>query len=122
MRKIIMNDDIRSADTAPEDDAWLESLLRNGAAKQPYLDDNGFTERLMAALPSPRKKRNRGWIVCVMALFGMLIGGIGLHGMETSLQDLLRLAGGQAIPFNHLASLLILIGVFYWLTLDMALE
>lgn len=115
-----MNDDIRS--TIPEDDAWLESLLRNDAEAQPYIDDNGFTERTMAALPPSREKRTRGWIVGIMALLGMLVGVIGLHGMEASLQDLLRLVGGQAIPFNHLASLLILIGVFYWLTLDMALE
>ena len=117
-----MTDDIRSADTTPEDDAWLESLLHRDAAELPYLDDDGFTERLMAAMPPPRKKRNHEWIICAMALFGMLIGGIGLHGMEASLQDLLSLSNGQAIPWNHLASLLVVIGIFYWFTLDMALE
>lgn len=38
-----------------DEDAWIERLLREDAAHQPHIDDGGFSARVLAALPAPRK-------------------------------------------------------------------
>ncbi|MDB5987011.1 MAG: hypothetical protein JWR16_2064 [Nevskia sp.] len=60
----------------PGDDAWLESLLRADALRLPHIDDNGFSARVMGALPVPRKAVNR-WLVPTMAALGGAVA-IGL--------------------------------------------
>jgi len=48
-----MNDSPRSGSDAGDD--WLDTLLRTDAREHraDYLDDDGFTARVMAALPAP---------------------------------------------------------------------
>ncbi len=61
---------------APGDDAWLESLLLADARQQPHIDDAGFSARVMAALPAPRREVHR-WLVPAMAVLGGVVS-IGL--------------------------------------------
>jgi len=51
------------------DDAWLESLLRNDARQLAHIDDEGFSARVIAALPAPRRSV-RPWLVPAMAAIG----------------------------------------------------
>ena len=52
-------------DDAGLDDARLERLLREDAARDPYIEDGGFTARVMAGLPAPRRQRSsRAWSCC----------------------------------------------------------
>src|SRR5262249_3130076 len=44
------------------EDAWLERLLREDVEQQPHIDDAGFSARLIASLPPPRKPVPR-WLV-----------------------------------------------------------
>ncbi len=52
-----------------EEDAWLERLLREDAARQPHLEDAGFSARVLAALPAPRKSPTP-WLMPAAAVLG----------------------------------------------------
>jgi hypothetical protein len=54
--------------SAPGED-WLERLLREDAARAPHLEDGGFSARVMASLPPPRKPAAR-WLVPAMTALG----------------------------------------------------
>ena len=58
----------------PADDARLERLLRADAARDGYLEDAGFTARLLAQLPPPRPQRSYSWL-------GPALGGIAVAGV-----------------------------------------
>ncbi|WP_041521901.1 DUF5056 domain-containing protein [Gilvimarinus agarilyticus] len=46
-------------------DSWLEQRL---AEPEPYLDDDGFTEAVMARLPAPVSRRRLIWANVVVAV------------------------------------------------------
>lgn len=50
-------------------DAWIESLLREDAARQPHIADDGFAFRVMMNMPAPRKLAPK-WIVPMAAIVG----------------------------------------------------
>jgi hypothetical protein len=68
-----MNPQIPS-DLDPLDDARLEALLRADAAGEAYIEDAGFTARLMAQLPPPRRQRSYSWL-------GPALGGVAVAGV-----------------------------------------
>lgn len=53
-------------------DDWLERLLREDAAHAPHVEDAGFSARVMASLPPPRKPAVR-WLVPAMAALGAAV-------------------------------------------------
>jgi hypothetical protein len=53
------------------EDRWLEQLLRQDAALDPYVADDGFTGRVIAALPMPVRLRSYSWL-------GPALGGVGV--------------------------------------------
>lgn len=117
-----MIDDAESPVPAPAQDAWLESLLRDDALQAPYIDDDGFTARLMTALPPPRSRKNHGWIIFGMTVLGVLIGGVWLHGVAAFLHEFFNLLGGKPVSLNGLTAFLAPVAVFYWLSISAALE
>ena len=67
----------------------LEVLL-----SQPYVEDRGFTERVMSALPPPRRQRARGRILLGFALsaaVAVLLGPARAAGLEL-------FSGADALP------------------------
>ncbi|WP_339899672.1 hypothetical protein [uncultured Gilvimarinus sp.] len=46
-------------------DTWLEQTL---AEPEPYLDDDGFTEAVMARLPAPVSRRRLLWANAIVAV------------------------------------------------------
>lgn len=56
------------------DDAGLERLLRQDAARDAYVEDAGFSARVMAALPPPRRQRSYSWL-------GPALGTVAVAGV-----------------------------------------
>jgi hypothetical protein len=92
-------------DLDPLDDARLEALLRADAAGEGYIEDAGFTSRIMAQLPPPRRQRSYSWLGPALGavaaagvawfspVLGDLVGSVktGLNGHLVPMQDLLVL-------------------------------
>lgn len=58
-----------------EFDQWLSrELTRN----QPYIDDEGFTDRVMAQLP-PRPPKRQAANIATLALLALIAGSLGLN-------------------------------------------
>jgi hypothetical protein len=72
-------------------DEWLDRQLREGA---PYLDDDGFTRRVMAILPAPRQQRYsaRAIILIGLTILGSIIAYVISDGGRFLVQELMRLA------------------------------
>ena len=70
---------------------WLDRQLREAA---PYIDDNGFTKRVMAELPAPRREPHiaRAVILIGLSILGSLIAYIISGGGRFIVQELMRLA------------------------------
>jgi hypothetical protein len=62
--------------SAPDDDAWLTAMIR--PAPQDYLPDNGFTSRVLGALPPPNWRTERRRLVLLLgsASLGCVIAGV----------------------------------------------
>lgn len=59
---------------SPEEDLRLERLLREDAAREPHIDDAGFTARVMAGLPPAPRLRSYSWL-------GPALGAVGAAGV-----------------------------------------
>ncbi len=105
----------------PQDDSPLDDWLRANAALPP-LPDDGFSHRVISALPAPRRTRpsHRGLAVTVGALVGVLVAAYPLmprdarapqlSGVADALQHALEVlsAPGAGIAFGvTLVSLLL---------------
>jgi hypothetical protein len=109
-----MNPQIPSDELHPLDDARLEALLRADAAREAYIEDAGFTARLMAQLPPPRRHRNYSWlgpalggvavagVACFSPVLGELTASVKtvLNGHLVSMQSLLVLAPVVALAYG----------------------
>jgi hypothetical protein len=61
--------------------------LEEELAREPYLEDGGFTARVMGRLPPPRRAR-----ATVLALSGLAAAAIGAATLPGLVADLLRTA------------------------------
>lgn len=100
-------------DDAGLDDARLERLLREDAARDPYIEDGGFTARVMAGLPAPRRQRSYSWL-------GPTLGGLAvvvLAGFSPVTAELLApfkaVLHGQLMPLQSLLVFVPLIALTY---------
>jgi hypothetical protein len=91
----------------------LDRLLREDAARR--LDDAGFTARVMAALPAPRRAR-AGWFRPVLILGSTLLGSVlavALAPAGTSLaQGFVDLARSHALTSSALTGIAICAGLW----------
>ncbi len=91
----------------PTDDAWLERLLADdgAATRDAYVDDGGFTARVMAALPAatalpPWRKP------VVIALWGIAAAGIAVALPGAALEvgrEAYRLLAAQPVSLSGIA-------------------
>jgi hypothetical protein len=105
-----------------DDDGWLERALRDRRTDD-YIDDAGFTARVVQALPRPAHgPRRRRWLIAGAVVLGCAIAGtvaVPAFGDAASRLDftpLTKISGAAAtIPLVVLgASLLIAAGSAYW--------
>lgn len=64
-----MSLDRKTTHATPAEDDWLDAILREDARATPPVADDGFSARVLGALP-PRRRRAYGWIVPAMAALG----------------------------------------------------
>ncbi|MDR3415387.1 MAG: hypothetical protein P4L83_04295 [Nevskia sp.] len=55
-------------------DLRLDRLLREDAARDGYIADDGFTARVMGRLPAPRRRRSYSWL-------GPALGAVAAAGV-----------------------------------------
>jgi len=111
-----MNDQPRSAINAEAD--WLDVALRaeGEAHRDSYLDDGGFTARIMSALPAPVALP--AWRRPVLLVLWAL-AGLGLAFALPSVvldvtYDVMRLVLGQSVSFSGIGAALVAIAVATW--------
>ncbi|PRC92364.1 DUF5056 domain-containing protein [Solimicrobium silvestre] len=109
-----INSAINLDSDSAEQDAWLETLLQEDASESHYLDDNGFSTRVMSSLPRSRASKDYRWILWIAASLGILIGGFWLSGFELYFQALSSSFEGNATSLNCLIILLSPIALLYW--------
>jgi hypothetical protein len=98
--------------TSTKDDARLNELLMESDV---YIEDNGFTERVMGHLPPPRNaSRWRRPILMVSALLACLVGLVLIPGGAYLTDVLYQVASYRPaqspLPIVPVAVLLLLVG------------
>ena len=119
-----MNDQPRSA-AHPQDD-WLDAALRADVQthRAEYLDDSGFTARVMAALPAPvaLPAWRRPALMVLWALAGLGIA-FALPGVVVDVAyDVMRLVVGHSVSLSGIGAALVAMGVVTWAAAAVALR
>ena len=110
---------LRNSTPESEDgDDWLERTLRERRSDD-YIDDAGFTARVVHALPNPApKNRRRTWLIAGAALLGCAIAVPGFADAMSriDLTPLQQISDTPvALPLVVLAASLLIAGVsVYW--------
>jgi len=111
-----MTADRSSPNIAPDDD-WLDTALAADAREHgAYLDDQGFTARVMAALPAP-VALPRWRKPALVALWGAAAIGTAtaLPGVALDVgREAFRLLAAQPVSLPQIAAVLAAIGVGTW--------
>ena len=111
-----MNDQPRSAANAEDD--WLEAALEaDGEAHRAlYLDDGGFTARVMAALPAPVALP--AWRGPALTLLWALAGlglALALPAVVVDFaRDVMRVFVGQSVSLSGMGAALVALAVATW--------
>ena len=99
-------------------DAWLDRLLADDASahRDAYLDDDGFTARVMSALPAaaslPRWRKPAVTALWATAGLGLAFALPGA-ALDVS-REAFRLFAAQPISLSGLAAALVALGVVTW--------
>jgi hypothetical protein len=111
-----MNDQPRSAINAEDD--WLDAALRadGEAHRDEYLDDGGFTARIMAALPAPVAlpawRRPVLLVLWAARRVGIGVRAAGRRARRHLRRD--RLVVGQSVSLSGMCAALVAIAVATW--------
>ena len=112
-----MIDDAQDSAATPGDD-WLDGLLNADAreGRSSYIADQGFTARVMHALPVPLALP--AWRrPAVVALWGIALAGISLALPGAALdvaRDAYRLLGAHPVSLSGMAGAIIFAGALSW--------
>ena len=116
----------RAPPSSTADDDWLDTVLRADGREHraAYLDDGGFTARVMAALPAPVALP--AWRKPVQVVL-WAIAGIGiaaaLPGVVTDVaREVLRVFLGQPVSFTGIATGVVVLGAATWAAAALALR
>ena len=112
-----MVDNAHNSAATPGDD-WLDGLLAADARKvrSSYIDDQGFTARVMHALPVPltlpawRKP-------AIVALWGVALAGVALALPGAALdvaREAYRLLGAHPVSLSGMAGAILFAGALSW--------
>ena len=101
----------------PDQDA-LEAMLRQ--EQSAYLDDAGFTARVMQSLPAPRRTRQRSGIVLVAALLACVLTTLALTGGDLGWRAVVdvfvRIPASSSLPVVSLVAAVVVALVGYAIT------
>ena len=119
-----MNDQSRSMANAEDD--WLDAALRADGQthRSQYLDDAGFTARVMAALPAPvaLPAWRRPALMLLWALAGLGIA-LALPSVVVDISyDVMRLVLGQSVSLSGIGAALVAIAVATWAAAAVAIR
>ena len=117
-----MNERPSSAVTGEAD--WLDDALRaeGEAHRAEYVDDSGFTARVMAALPAPvaLPAWRRPALTLLWALLGLGIAlalpGVVVDVVRDVLRDVMRLVLGQSVSIAGIGAAVVAMAVATWAT------
>jgi hypothetical protein len=116
----------RPPSTAHADDDWLDAVLRTEAREHraAYIDDAGFTARVMAALPAPvaLPSWRRPMLTTLWAAAGLGIA-VALPGTVFDVaHDVLALILGQRVSLAGITAGVVALGVATWAAAAVALR
>jgi hypothetical protein len=104
--------------TDPADDAWLDRLLADDAAqhRDGYVDDAGFTARVMSELPAPATlPRWRKPAVTALWAAAGLGAAFALPGAVLDVtREAFRLLAAQPLSLSGIAAALVAVGLVTW--------
>ncbi len=120
----MMND--RSPSPTRADDDWLDDVLRADGRdhRAEYVDDAGFTARVMAALPSPATLPawRKPALTALWAVAGVGIA-LALPGAVIDVShDIVRLIVGQRVSLTGIATVVMGLGAAAWVAAAIALR
>lgn len=102
---------------APEDDARIEQLLSDSA--QPYIDDAGFSERILSALPPQRRRAERrrtALLLCATLLGCGYVAVFSRSDLIAFLAAMMeRLAAWGALPVPGLGAVFTVGVLAFWI-------
>ena len=112
-------------DTGPQD--WIEGVLRRDAAEHAsdYLHDDGFSAKVIAALPPPVNALPRWRKPAVLTMWGLAATGVAVALPEVAInvgREAYRLLAAQPVSFPQIAATLALLGFATWAAAAYALR
>jgi hypothetical protein len=95
------------------DDPRLDAMLRADAARDAYIEDEGFTLGVLTALPPQQRLRSYSWLG--PALGGLAVAGVvGFSPVTAELLAPLKIVlNGHLMPLQSLLVFVPLIGLAY---------
>ena len=105
---------------------WLDAALRAEGCehRSAYLDDDGFTARLMAALPAP--VRLPAWrkpaLTALWAAAGLGIAAALPNAVANFAHEVLRVFVGQQVSMTGIAAGIVALGAASWAAAAIALR
>lgn len=119
-----MNHDPRTApDAASPQEDWLDRALRAGANDQ-CLPDDGFSARVMAALPAPAALPawRKGALAALWAVAGIALA-FSLPGVITDVaREVFRLLAARPVSLSGMVVAVFALSVVTWATTAFALR
>ena len=91
---------------------WVDALLRDAARSEAYVDDAGFTERVLARIPAAASSSTRRWILWGFGTLACLVG-LGANGGAFIWHAALTAVSQMSFGVPQLA-LLAVAALFYW--------
>lgn len=97
---------------------WLDRALLEGSAERAgaYIDDDGFTARVMAMLPAPLEPA-RWRRPVLLLLWGVAIAGLAVTLPQTlvdATRNAVRLIAGRPFALSDIASIVAVAGAAMW--------
>jgi hypothetical protein len=103
-------------------DAWIEQLLASAATADPYIEDDGFSARVLAQLPPQTVRSRTQWVVPLMSVVAFLVGLGFLSGGENLSTRLAELVSLDSISIRALLAVILPLALLYWLAVGAAVQ
>jgi hypothetical protein len=114
-----MNADANARETLESGDDWLESVLRNDAAEHAhaYLDDAGFTARVVDSLPAAERAVPAWRKPAVLGLWTLAAAGsaVALPGVAIDVgREAFKLLVAHPVSLPQIAAVVAMIALGTW--------
>jgi hypothetical protein len=96
---------------------WVDTLLRDAARRESYVDDAGFTDKVLARMPSTAPSAMRRWILWGFGTLACLLG-LGVHGGGAFIWQAALAVPSQWSFGAPQVAVLAVVALFYWFVLS----